>query len=456
MNKYRQILNLYLQNTNFMILAGVLLISALASKASYITRKAGYAEDSFTILFVVTLWLVFYLGLLIKRQFANHRASLLPGYRKPHLLGVIFISSIFLMAAVAWNHGLRLLFEITPDGIQGIYAVCFFVALLITYLGYLSVGRIFMYAYVVGLLLAINGTNIIAAFESLSYLKYCVWAASGVCIVLFVNRLLELKESDFEYHYLLSWPPKNYFVNQLKSEQWVNPIKKLFKIKEGTITIPPYPKERNIFARAFHWDYTDHASIKIVGVLIVMATPIYLLFMQNNPMVADFFENVYSNFLLLSVTPVFVTLGSHYKKLAYWGHDLLRPVTREQYMLERGIVLLIHLVVYWFIFIVSFALLPNIIFHPEVFKSVKFLGFLTLTWNFSLLITAWLAWLSCSLSSKVILFNGLILGQLVLFQFYFSATLSLQWIMWSNVVCLCATILFFKNAYLAWCQKEFT
>lgn len=455
MVRCKQILSLYWHNSNFMLLTGILLFSAVVSKSLYIFQSPLFAEDFSTLLFVVTLWAAFYFGLLIKRQFANQRASLLPGYRRPHLVCLVLIYLFFVLAAMVWAHGLRPLFEISKPGLQGIYVSCFLASLLIIYLGYLSIGRVFIYSYVLGLVMAVNVSNIIAVFEAFPYLKYIVAILSGGFILFFMNRLAALNERHFEYHYLLSWPPKHYFLNQIKAEQMVLPLKRFLMIKENPVSIPPYPRQAGLFSRAFHWDYAEHADIKIIGMLIVLATPLYLLFIKSHPAFADFFKNAYSNFLLLSITPVLVVIGSHYKKLAYGGYDLIKPVTRPQYIKERGIVLTVHLFVYWFIFAVCFALLPNVLFKPDIYQSAQFWGFIALTGNFAFLVTAWLSWLSCSADSKMVIINGIILMTITIFQFYYAAGLSLAVLILNNAACLCGSILLFRNAYLAWCQKEF-
>ncbi|MGE0268578.1 MAG: hypothetical protein AB7S78_09020 [Candidatus Omnitrophota bacterium] len=455
MTRCRQIFGLYFLNTNFMLLSGVLLFNAAVSKFLFATNHSGFAEDFSTLLFVATLWLTFYFGLMIKRQFANHRASLWPGYRRSHLCCLVCVYLFFLLAAVAWVRGLRPLFEISTDGLQGMFVTCFLASLLIAYLGYLSIGRVFIYSYVLGLVMAVNVTNIIAAFETITYLKYIAGLSSGVFIVFFLNRLAALKEHHFEYHYLLSWPPKHYFINQLKSEQFITPLKRFLNVKEGQTEVPAYPREANVFSRAFHWDYADHTDIKIVGMLIILGTPVYLLFIKSNPAFADFFRNAYSNFLLLSMTPVLVVIGSHYKKLDYAGHDLLKPVAKPQYIKERGLVLIAHWLTYWIIFSVCFALLPNIVFQPDIYLSAKFWGYLLLTGNVSFLVTAWLAWLSCSMDSRVVIINGIILSSLLIFQFYYASTFAGPLLVWNNVICLGAGLFLFRCAYWAWCRKEF-
>jgi len=453
--KYRQILNIYFRHTHFIILSVVLLISAIISKFLYVLREVRFAEEFSTLLFVVTLWLAFYLGLLLKRQFANYRASLLPGFRKPHVHCLIFIYIFFILAAVAWIHGLRLSIQIAPSGLQGVYISCFFAAVIITYLGYLSIGRVAIYVYLLSLLLAMNVSNIITIFESFSSLKYILGALLALFIIFFIKRLKSLKEHHFEYPYLLSWPAKNFFINQMKSDQFASPIKRILKVKEGKLNIPQYAKNANIFLRSLHWDYTEYTDVKILGMLMILSTPLYLLFIKNNLLFASFFKNTYSNFLLLSITPVLITVGSYYKRMAYWGYDLLKPITKRHYFLERGIILLMHLFIYWLVFIICFALLPSIVFQPHVYKLPKFWGFLLLTGNFALFSTMWLTWISCLSDGRVIVLSGIIFSHIILFQFYFAASFSISMIIVMNIICFFFGGIFLRAAYKAWCQREF-
>lgn len=453
-NVYQNIFLLYFRNVGFRLLAVILLMSAIISKALFMIGQPFYAEDFTTVLFVMTLWLALYFGLMIKRQFATHRASLLPGYRTPHIYAMGAMFAFFVIAAIAWQQGFRLLIEISPDGLQGVYITCFFSAILIAYLGYLSIGRIFIYVYVLVLLGALNVSNIIAAFENWFFLKYLIVILGSAFTVLFVQRLRHLKENHFEYHYLISWQPKQYFANQMKASEWKNPLASLFRIPSGTMTMPLYPREKNAFSRSGHWDYMEKSGVKIVMILFLLAAPLYLLAMKNYPQFAVYFKNIYSNFLLLSMTPILITMGTYYKKMAYWEFDLMRPVSKQQYLWERGVVYLLNFCMYWFVLIVCFAVFPAIINRPEMLTSGKFFGFLLLTGTFALLVMAWLTWLSCSSNAKEVIFHAFVIGSVILLQYYCAPGLTSRTLVYVNGICLCGGIMFLRKAYLAWCQKE--
>lgn len=455
MMKYIQILNVYLQNRMFVTLSVLLVLCAVTSKCLYFSGYAGIAESFSTLLFVATLWIAIHLGMMIKHQLANHRASMLPGYRGPHILCATLIFLFYVVAAILWEQGLVLMLQITPDGLVSAYMGCLLVALFIVYLGYLSIGRLFIYFYVFALLVAMNGSNILAGFESNPAIKYYILGTIIIFGAFFMRRLLTLKEHHIEYPYLLSWPPKNYFVNQLNSERVFAPFKDLLKLKSQDVSVPDYPRVHGSLMRATHWDYVDRLDLRVIGVILILLTPVFLLLAKNNSLFVDIFSGAYSNFLLLSLTPVIVTLGSCYKKLAYCEYDLLKPVTREQYYKERGIILLWQLLGYWLIFAVCFAILPNIIYSPELFASVKFWMFLLLTANVALMLTVWLVWLACISNQKAVLVSGFALSNVLMFQFYYSEIFSVNVIFVSNLLCVGIILILIRKAFRAWCQKEF-
>ncbi len=458
-NTYKQILSLYLYNRSFLILLGIFLVSALLSKLLYHLGYLYYAQEVFTMLFVVSLWGAFHLGMMIKRQFANHRASLLPNYRVLHIkvLGILYLVLIFI--GYLWEFGLRPVIEVSPNGLWGIYFTCLLIALLITYLGYLSIGRILIYAYMILLVFSNQAMNFIGVLNSSSYLVYVKAVAWIFFVGFLINRLSHLKEDDFEYNHLFSWPPKSLIVNQMQASQsvtnFLRPLSNIFKIKKKVVIIPKYHQETNILARAYHWDYTEHTDLKVIWILMLLAAPLFLMLMNKQPALESFSKNVYSNFLLLSMSPVLITIGANYRRIAYWGYDVLKPVGKKQYMKQQGIVLLTSLFLYWALIAVFFAILPNIIAQPDLFMAKKFWAYLFLTLIFAFSVLSWLALLSCVKSSTSVIMQGVVLSVVVLWCFYFVSGFSLGQILLSNLISLIGSIVLCRKAYEVWCENEF-
>jgi len=452
-----QIFQLYFRNPSFRILSIIFFLSALISKWLYLAHQTWWAEDVTTVLFIVTLWLTFYMGLIVKRQLANHRASLLPGYRRQHMMCFFVLYLIYVLVIMLWRDGLRPMIEITEHAQQGILAACLLAALGVTWIGYLSMGRIFIYFYAGILIMAKQTLYLLDIFEQAVYLKYILSAGSLLLVVGLAVRLTRLKEDHFEYGYLLAWPPRKYIVDQVKASQSISnifdPWLKIFRVKRAP-AIPPYPRDANLFVRSRHWDYVDRMSIVSILFWMTVAAPLYMLFIQR-PEMEKFFRNVYTNFLLLTMTPVLVALGSQYKRITYWGYDLLKPVKKESYVKERGVVVLRTLFSYWIVFIVCLVLIPNYVFKPEVLHTLKFWAFFLLTGTFSFLTLTWIAYLGCESDSKRVVIHGIILASLVLIYFSLMPAFSILEMVMSNVVCLTGGVILTKLAYRGWCEQEF-
>ena len=461
--RYKQILFLYLNNTAFVFLLGIFLVTALLSKVFYHRGYAYYAEEIFTFFFIVSLWLAFHLGLLIKRQFSTHRASLLPRYRAPHINFVFVWYFLFIFLAYLWQSGLKIslrpALEISTQGMWGIYLTCLLIALFITYVGYLSVGRILIYSYVMVLIISNQAFDVISILSNTPDLAYAIAAACVIFALFLRNRLMHLNEDSFEYGHIFSWPPRKFIIGQLKASQpienFLSPFTKAMPIKKKIVEVPKYPRTNNIFTRAYHWDYIEHTDFKIIWILLLLLAPIFLLFISKQPALQNFSKDVYSNFLLLAMSPVLVTMGANYKRIAYWGYDLLKPVNKEEYIKEQAIILLANLFLYWFLFAVCFAILPNIIFQPELFVTKKFWGYLALTASVSFIVLCWLALLCCIRNPVLVITHGSMLSLIVMFYFYFVPGLSFEQISFHNFICLVVSFVLLNKAYRAWCEKEF-
>jgi hypothetical protein len=84
--RYGQVLALYFRNRTFLILTGCYGAAAVISRMAMRMDIDRLAYDFFTMWFIVCIWISFLFGIQLKRQFANHRASLMPRYRSTHLL----------------------------------------------------------------------------------------------------------------------------------------------------------------------------------------------------------------------------------------------------------------------------------------------------------------------------------------------------------------------------------
>lgn len=459
-NPYQQILWLYVRNQGFVFSLGIFLLTAFLSKTFQQIGNGYYAEEFFTLLFVSSLWLVFHLGILLKRQFSSHRASLLPKYRAAHILVAFASYFLFMLVVYLWMFWPTPASRFFETGLGGIYWTCALLTLLIIYLGYLSIGRILLYAYMVVLIFAGYSFDILSVFNRNAYsFQQFFPVGLGLFLFLFARRLFFIKEESVEYGYIFSWPPRSFIIGQLKASErishMINPLANLLRTKKQITEIPPYPRTRNIFSRAYHWNYTEYTDFKVIWVLILLLASLFLFIVSKQPGLQSFNKDVYSNFLLLTMSPVLVAMGTNYKRIAYAAYDFLKPVNKQEYMKEQAIILCTKLFLYWLLLTVSFAILPNIIFHPELFSTRKFWAYLALTANVSFIVLCWAALLSCVLNPIRVIANGFILSLIVMFYFYSVPRFSFAQMLFHNVICMAGAVFLLSKAYQLWCEKEF-
>lgn len=460
-HRYAQILALYLHNPAFVPLVGVFLAAAFLSKVVGQAGHRYYAEEIFTLLFVVSLWLAFHFGILLKWQFSTHRASLLPRHRSSHIHCVFVLYAVFALVVYLWESGLGSVMEISRQGLWGVYWTCLWTSVCITFLGYLSMGRVLIYAYVVLLVFAHQSFNVISVLDDARYLAYAIAAACGVFIIFFRVRLMRIKEDSFEYGPIFSWPPRNFILGQLRASQRIDdlavgPLAGLMPRGKEVAAIPTYARTGNIFVRAYHWGYAERRDLKMIWVWILLAAPFVLLLLNNQAALQNFDKNMYSNLLLLSITPVLIAIGANYKRLAYGDHDVLRPVDKKQYVREQGVILAMDLISYWTLFAACFFILPGVFFDSSVLGMGKFWAYLIFTVNFSFLVLCWLVLLSGISNATTVIVHGGLLGFISLFYFYFSSSLSFEQMILSNWMCLVGNAILTNRAYRAWCEKEFS
>ncbi|MBP9854517.1 MAG: hypothetical protein KBD53_06590 [Candidatus Omnitrophica bacterium] len=458
MNKYKQILLLYLRNSSFVLISGIFLLTAIVSKYLFLVKQPAFAEDFMTMLFVTTLWLTLHIGIIIKKQFASHRASLLPHYRMPHLHCAFLAYLFFVMIAIYWKYGLVPLF-VKPQGMWGIYVSCLLVAVIITYIGYLSIGRVLIYGYGLLLILALESSVVISKFERMPYIDDIIAGFCLVLIITFGRRLLKLSEENFEYGYFLSWPPQKNFMNQLRANRnlfdFFLPVKNLLGIKESRTVISAYPRNNNIFLRAFHWDFDQQRKLMEVWSLLILLTAIYIFCINNQMIHEGFHHNIDKNFLLLAITPVVMTFGLHYSSLSYLRFDVVRPVRKNSLFKEKGIVLLTHLVLNWFLFSLCYVILPAIFFQPSLLGIHKFWGLILLAGILAFVVFSWVILLSSLTRSLSIITQGFLLSVLIFMPFDLAPYFSGKDILINNLLYLALGIVLTRRAYKMWCQKEF-
>src|SRR3989339_1442605 len=221
MRKYAQILLLSIRNPAFLMLSLGFIASSVISKGFIKMRLGFYANEMFTVQFVFSLWLCFMLGLVLKRQFANHRASILPGYRAPHLVVAFLVFVFFVIVVWIWEIGTKVNFEISSAALFGVHTTCLFMAVFIVYLGFLSIGAVLVFAYLICLLISGESFAFVEQLSNTTHFNIYIVAAIISLFVFMIIRLMKIKEDSFEYPFLLSWTEKSVLKNQLRASNLV-------------------------------------------------------------------------------------------------------------------------------------------------------------------------------------------------------------------------------------------
>ncbi len=424
------------------------------------------SEELLSFVFILGLWLMFSFGLLIKKQFANDRASLLPGYRGPHInvvLGILIlmISSTILLSKSAMILAQFFFLQVlhVPVSLWAIYLIIISMGLTMLYLGYLSMNYVIVIGYLALAILAQNIISVLGIVTANPISYYSLFFLFALGIILFVHRLLHLKNEHFEYPFLLSWPPQKIMRNQAALEHKVHLFKthclELLHLYPREKKIPAFYQHQTLWARAHNWGSVGQPNIFALLLIALLGLPLYYNFLKSPTSEFIVGAQAETNFLLLSTTAVLLTIITNYKNMLFWSYDLIKPVGRHDFFKQHSVKFVSHLIIYWLIIVLYFAFLPDWARGTEQLKTPHFWSFLFLTLSFSTLCLSWLATLSAMTNERAVVGNGFVLCLIIMAEFFLAGRTSSGWILLNAVLCLILSTLFFKLAFDKWMNKEF-
>lgn len=452
MKRALEILKIYFNNTGFRWLLGFVCLGAGASRILYFYRSFELAEEFFTLLFIVVLWLFFHMGILLKYQFGNSRASLMPGYRRWHIVLFLIIYVALIIAGLLWQSGMPFKLPwMSSVSMVGSLATCFMISLFVMVLGYLSMGRFLLYGYCFVLMVSVFSMDIIDVFDQVPWMNYVpimVWLAG---IVFFVMRLGVLREECLEYGHVLTWPPKNARKN-FRSPG--NGFLSCFQKK--CVMIMPFPKTKSIMARLRHWGLVDGGTPSVLNALLWVTTVMYLFIFLKVAWAIKWLQGTSEIFLMYVLTPLVILAIFYYRRMIFWGYDIIRPVSRSAYFRDQAVVVFAHVFMYWLFTVLALAVIPRVIFHIGPELSLRQLLFFVLSGSFVFLITAVVSVLSAIDSAPRIIFNGGVLCCLAVVFFDIVPDLNITGFCVFIWACLASGLVFIKNGYHAWCHKEYS
>ena len=460
-NRYYQIFLLYYRYLPYRILATSLLLTALLSRLSLEHRLVAVADDFFTFFVVVSVWLAFTSGVLLKRQMAHFRASLLPHYRVPHILVPYGFFALFVMVFCYWLVSLYPVIIIKPAAIWAVFVLCALMVSGVIWVGYLSINLLVYLSYFLMLGVSWQAYNLVVFLtENAVWQSILGWGSVGLMLVL-ARRLMTLKEESFEYGYVMIWPQKDFLHNQIKAGELytrsVRSLRKRLGIETVVNPLPDYPRRAALWRRAFHWHRIDFAELKSVWVVLLALTPVYMIYISRFSLLHGFFKDPYNNFLLYTVAPVLLVLCANHRNMTTWGYDMLKPVRKGDFIKEQGVVLAGGLGLYWFLFVFYLVLIPQLLLKPEALALTRFWGYLLLTGSFALLTLSWVIFMSCYSSRPwFVLIHGGILCMLAQFIFMVAGRFSGMISLGASLVCWMGIYFFLKTSYQKWCEAEFS
>ncbi len=450
---FLNIIQLYWQNLGFRLLWIAFVLTAALSKIAYHIGFMMYAEEFFNLMFVVMLWLAFHLGIVIKRQFAQYQSSVFPRYRRYHVISLVCVYLTIIGLLVMWGHGMILDLPWLPhESMAGVWGSCLLASLIVIGVGYFSMGRIVLYGYCLLLVLSAFGAQITDIYRDLPFLvsvPFMVWIAG---LGLFVWRLSRLNEESFEYHYLLSWPPRAGSGWQSRSGR---PQQERLKKNIEMAGQHKYFEKRDLFSRIRHWKTADGEGPKLIWSMVWAVLGIYALTFFKVSWMSDWLKNVYGNFLIFVVTPLVLVTVSYYKRLIFWGYDVVRPVSRRRYISEHMVSVCLEALWYWVLTVLVLGVVPSLFFHFEQRVGMHFAGFFGLSGSLLFLTLAVLISMVASENTVSFIVNAGLLSGIVAVLFGVSADMTVQSYILCCWACLASGLIFIKRGYHAWCEKEY-
>ncbi|HOY08991.1 MAG TPA: hypothetical protein PLB05_02820 [Candidatus Omnitrophota bacterium] len=458
--RYCQIVLLYFRYLPYRILALSLLGTALLSRFSLEHRLVAIADDFFTFFVVVSVWLAFTAGVLLKRQMAQHRASLLPRYRLPHIIVPFGFFAFFLIVFCYWLVSLYPIIIVNPGAIWSVFVLCALVISVVIWVGYLSINMLVYLSYFSMLLVSWQAYNLVVFLTEHTAWQFIVGCGSAVLMLALARRGMFLKEESFEYGYIMMWPQKEFLHNQIKAGELytrsVRAFRKRFGMPAVVLTLPGYPRRAALWRRAFHWHRIDFAELKGIWMALLVMTPVYLASISRLPLWHGFLKDPYNNFLLYTVAPVLLVLCANHRNMTTWGYDVLKPVRKGDFVQEQGVALVAGLGFYWFLFVFYLVLTPHLVLKPAELALPRFWGYLLLTGSFALLTLSWVIFMSCYSSRPwFVIIHGGILCMLAQLLFMVSVRFSGMISLAVSVACWVGIYVFLKSGYRKWCEAEF-
>ncbi len=389
-NRYVQVLNTYLTRRLLMaVMLGTLVICLIQILAWWFVGNAG-AVDRTQAMFMFGFFLAFpamFIGAHVKQQLATHEASLVPGYRVPHLV----------VAALTFLVPLLFAFLTAPlvgGSFVGYAALQLLVCLALFHVSAdasrwagLCVAAIYLPAIIPQMRTAIE--QVLAG--ELPGLASCLLSAEAAVAVLLFHRLANLTEDDPSYGNVMPmnvWDMRASEVRRRNRAQ----LQKSRKVMLSLIEAESRRLDR-LTAEPARTRSQRVALLQMAGdwPINLMSVFVMILLMESLPLLAPrlgyrtHLITSSENFAVALAWPMMLSLGTAWilwlpqsQRWSRLGYESLRPSTRKEWILENGVAMIrktLAMQVVWLPVqvVLLFAFLPTFATSPAIANGLIYL-----------------------------------------------------------------------------------
>ncbi|MBF0123346.1 MAG: hypothetical protein HQL21_08100 [Candidatus Omnitrophica bacterium] len=353
MRKLFLVLKLYAREKAFAFMALIFLLVIFLKPEESFGNLLEISPDAKWIgglLWVAGVSLTFILGPLIKIQFAQPRAHLVPHYRSVHFSAFLVVGAV-LFGTALW--GISCFFTRAEWSLASqadiVLSGCLIVLLNLG-LSYLSMAPVFFVFYLLWCVAAIPGYSLAHQYWSIEQVNIAMAVAFVLGTMLFCVRLFFIKEESLEYPHLL-WKFESRSIGSEDSLRWLWSWGRRVQSRLGMGTrvfqARPYAQIRGFLSRAFYLDAGRSRVIFWAGVLGVLLLPFYVFFLIAQKEVLSIFINGQHKDFFLVVIPTMITIVVSGNRLFASVAERLWPVARREWVWGRIAVLQLQLAFVW-------------------------------------------------------------------------------------------------------------
>ena len=351
-NRYAQVLNTYLTRRLLMAASlGTIALSLMPITIWWMVGRHGSADPTQAMFPLFLGFPAMFLGAHLKQQLATHEASLVPGYRTPHLIiaALLFLVPILCAIVVA---------PVVGGSVPGHAAVFLMICLVMFQASADSNGLAGLLVLLVYLPMLVPQLRIAMAqvlAGQMPGLTSCLLSAEVAGGVLLFHRLANLTEDDPSYGNVMPmnvWDMRAAEVRRRNRAQLQKSPRMILSLIEPEskrldqlTAIPATTRRQRVALLAMGGDWPVHLPSTLFMVLLLESVPLLLPYLS--PHVSAIrtesqFANALSWPIMLSMMTAWIHWLPQSQRLSRLGYESLRPSTRQDWVLENGLAIILN------------------------------------------------------------------------------------------------------------------